>query len=142
MIFSITLFVRPLIFRIETDLDVNSGDIRQRKYICSILVEDNIQTTPFSQEIRRLGLILNKERIWERAEGKIKLNQYGRSKYRIAINMCNLLVDMFDDYNISDEDRFIILQNAFKNLQAGNIEEIIKLVHTLIAENEEKRLKD
>jgi hypothetical protein len=139
VIFSIALFARPLMLRIDTDLDVNSGDIRQRKYICSILIEDNIQTIPFSQEVRRLGLTINKDRRWKHAEGKIRLNHYGRSKYSIAINICNLLIDKFDDYKISDEDRFIILQNAFKYLQAGNIEEIIRLVQTLIVENEKKR---
>jgi len=46
------------------DIDVRSGDLRERRYGFGILLEDRIQTTPFSQSARELDLAGDRPPLW------------------------------------------------------------------------------
>jgi hypothetical protein len=54
----------PRVFSINSDFDLNSGDVRDYTYVCFLKINEEIQTTPFSQEVRRLGIDVPQERKW------------------------------------------------------------------------------
>ncbi|MFC1604886.1 hypothetical protein ACFL5F_07655 [Planctomycetota bacterium] len=103
----------PRVFSINRDFDLNSGDVRWYTYACFLKIKDEIKTTQFSQEIRRLGIEIPLERKWVGTYTKlftILRKIYICYVYGGTPTECNYLITLFDKGNVSDENRRIILQ--------------------------------
>ena len=110
----------PRVFSINKDFDLNSGDIRVYEYICFLKIKDEIQVTPFSQEIRRLSIDIPKERNWITVQTKLLISKYINYPYGGIPADCNFLVAVFDHAKLSDENRRITLQEIISILKRGD----------------------
>lgn len=113
----------PHIFSINRGLDLNSGDERVYVYVCFLKIKDDIKTTPFSREVRRLGIAVPQERKWIGTHTKLftilrKIDIY--YVYGGTPTQCNFLIWLFDYGNVPDDNRRIILQQIFTILQSGD----------------------
>lgn len=121
----------PRFFCTYKDFDLNSGDIRKSSFLCSLLINEKIQKTPFSRELRRLGMPVSEKRKWKRFS--MKLPNVGSRTYveyrgAGAIHTCLGLPIVFDEFEISNEKRRIVLQKALLFLQEEQYDEINKLL--------------
>jgi hypothetical protein len=91
-----------------------------QNYACFLKIKDEIQTTPFSQEARRLGIDVPQERKWMRTNTKLLINKDIYYVYGGIPAECDFLTKLFDDGNVSDENRRIILQKFITILQIGD----------------------
>jgi len=113
----------PRVFSINSDFDLNNGDVRVQNYACFLKIKDEIQTTPFSQEVRRLGIDVPQERKWVRTSTKLLRllsDTHICYVYGGIPAGCDFLIKMFDDRNVSEENRRIILQRIITILQSGD----------------------
>jgi hypothetical protein len=113
----------PRVFSINRDFDLNSGDVRYYTYVCFLKINEDIQTTPFSQEVRRLGIDVPQERKWMPTHTKlftILRKIYINYVYGGTPTKCNFLITVFDEVNVPDENRHIILQEIITILQSGD----------------------
>ncbi|MFC1637218.1 hypothetical protein ACFL5Z_20560 [Planctomycetota bacterium] len=110
----------PHVFNISRDIDVNSGDVRVKIEVCYFRIKDEIQKTPFSEEVRRLGINVSHVRKWVPTHTKLLSNKRIYYIYGGTPAKCKLLVKMFNDGNVSEEDRRAILQKFLNILQSGD----------------------
>ena len=113
----------PRVFSINKDFDLNRGDERVYVYVCFLKIKDEIQATPFSQEIRRLDIDVSQERKWMPTHTKlftILRKIYINYIYGGVPADCNVLIKVFDEVNVPDENRRIILQEIITILQSGD----------------------
>lgn len=131
------LLGNPRLFRIDKDIDANTGDVRVQVYICSLQTKSEIEMTPFSQEVRRLSIPVLENRVWRRVGRKLLTRTYICPTYRSTIRQCNTLMEMFDYGHVSDEDRRVILQKILMALQSENGRELREIDAELNALAEE-----
>lgn len=110
----------PRVFSINRDFDLNSGDVRWYTYVCFLKIKDEIKTTQFSQEVRRLDIDVPQERKWVPTHIKFLIFKYINYVYGRTPEECNYLIKLFDKGNVSEENRRIILQKFMKILQTGD----------------------
>ena len=109
----------PRLYRIDKYIDANSGDLRVQVYICSLQAESYVKSTPFSKEVRRLGIPIAENRMWRPVSTRcLRGGRHIHYTYRKTIRKCDELMEMFDQRNVPDEDRRIILQNVLAALQS------------------------
>jgi len=134
----------PRVFSINTDFDLNSGDERVYVYVCFLKIKDKIQTTPFSQEIRRLGIYVPQERKWVGTSTKLLrliTKRYICYVYGGVPAECNFLIWLFDKSNVPDENRRIILQKFIKILQSGDHRNVPQMITEELQAEAEKVFK-
>jgi hypothetical protein len=133
----------PRVFSINSDFDLNSGDERVYTYVCLLKIKEEIQTTPFSQEVRRLGIDVPPERKWVGTSTKLFTilriihicYVYGGTP-----GECNFLIAMFDQVNLPDEKRRVILQKLMKILETADQRNVsIMITKEIQAESEKIR---
>jgi hypothetical protein len=113
----------PRVFSVNKDFDLNSGDEREYVYVCFLKIKEEIKTTPFSREVRRLGIDVPQERKWMPTHTKlftILRKIYMNYIYGGVPGECNVLIKVFDEVNLSDENRRIILQEIITIFQIGD----------------------
>jgi hypothetical protein len=109
----------PRVYRIDKSIDANSGDLRVQVYICSLQTKSYVESTPFSREVRRLGIPLVENRMWRPVSTRcLTRGRHITYTYRRTIRQCDELMEMFDHGNVPDENRRIILQNILAALQS------------------------
>lgn len=113
------LLGHPRVFSVHRDIDINSGDVRVEIYACFFRIKNEIQVTPFSQEIRRLGIRVPEKRLWKRAQTKLLTWKYIGYQYGGTIVKCNFLIKVLDATNVPDQDRLVILKRVLMSLQKG-----------------------
>jgi len=134
----------PRIFSINKDFDLNSGDERVYVYVCFLKIKDKIHVTPFSQEVRRLGIAVPKERKWVSTSTKLQrliTKRYICSIYGCIPADCNFLIWLFDKGNLSDENRRIILQKFLTILQSGDHRNVPRVITEELQAEAEKVYK-
>lgn len=115
----VPLLADPRLYRIDKSIDANSGDLRVQVHICSVQTKSYVRSTPFSQEVRRLGIPIAENRMWRTVSTRcLKRGRHIFYTYRRTIRQCDELMEMFDQRNVPDEDRRIILQNVLAALQS------------------------
>ncbi len=112
-------FSSPWIIRIYESVDVNSGDICRQTYVCGLQIRDAVRITPFSREVRRLGLYPHEAPHWEVMHTRFGHKRPSSNKYHAAIEGCNGLIEYFDVLALPDESRKSIVQEALQNLETG-----------------------
>jgi len=117
---------RPFVYSSIGDIDINSGDLRWQTYLFSLLIKEEIQETYFSREVRRLGIPVGQDRIWEH---RIMITLFRRRGYQYGGTVVDLaeLINILNSTDTSDQDRIAILQRALTALQKGNCREISRL---------------
>jgi len=134
----------PRVFSINTDFDLNSGDVRVYTYFCYLKIKDEIKTTPFSQEVRRLGVEVPQERKWVGTSTKlftILRKIYICYVYGGTPGECNFLIAMFDQVNLPDEKRRVILQEITMILQSGDHRNVPRVITEELQAEAEKVYK-
>jgi hypothetical protein len=134
----------PRVFSINRDFDLNSGDERMYVYVCFLKIKDDIQVTPFSQEIRRLGIAVPKERKWMPTNTKVFMilhKKYIYYAYGGVPADCNFLIWLFDYGNVTDENRRMILQKFITVLQIGDHRNVPHMIEEELQVETEKILK-
>lgn len=117
----------PHVFSINRDIDINSGDVRVRMYICFLRIKDEVQKTSFSQEVLRLAIDVPQERKWMPTHTKLLSSRHIEYVYGGIPVECDILIKTFDDGNVPDEDRRVILQRILTILQSGDRQVTIKV---------------
>lgn len=116
----------PFIYSRNTDVDINSGDVRKRTILFTFIVKEEIEQTPFSREVRRLGIPINVNRKWEHASTSA-LTMHGTARYDSSCRRCITIVAIFNDIDMPDNERTTILQSVLTCLQTGNHEELLEI---------------
>lgn len=114
----------PFVYNKSTDIDINSGDIRIRTVVFSFIKSEKIEQTPFSKEVRRLGIPIDENRSWKYGSSYI-LTIGGHSQSWISYLICETIVKMFNDIDMPDDERKAILQKVLMSLQTGNHDDIV-----------------
>lgn len=102
----------------STSIDLNSGDIRVKKYAFSFKVKDRIFETYFSEEVRRLDIDIPKERVWKSVSSHSKIfmgllgGEYRDGKYGKVYNDLNSYVIDLEINDISDSNRVAAMKEA------------------------------
>ena len=131
----------PRIYSISMDFDLNSGDVRWYTYACLVKIKDEIKTTQFSQEVRRLGINVPQERKWVPTYTKFLIFKDILYVYGQTPTDCNYLIKLFDKGNVSDENRRIILQKFITILQTGDHRNVPLMITEEIQAEAEKVYK-
>lgn len=134
----------PRVFSINRDFDFNSGDERVYVYVCFLKIKAEIKTTPFSREIRRLDIDVPKERKWITTHTKVFMilhKKYICPVYGGVPTDCNFLTAMFDQVNLPDENRRIILQEIMTILQSGDKHNVSRMITEKVQAESEKIFK-
>ena len=134
----------PRVFSINRDFDLNSGDERVYIYACFLKIKDKIQTTPFSREIRRLGIDIPQERRWIITHTKVFMilhDKYICPVYGGVPTECNFLIWLFDHGNVSDKNRRITLQEIITILQSKDRRNVPRMITEKVQAETEKLLK-
>ena len=123
------------------DIDINSGDLRWQTYLFSLLIKEEIQETDFSREVRRLGIPVGEDRIWEHC---IMITLIRRRGYQYGGTVVDLaeLINILDFTDTSDQDRIAILHRTLTALRKGNCREISRLRQELYFNLMEGRKKE
>jgi hypothetical protein len=131
----------PRVYSINMDFDLNSGDVRWYTYACFLKIKDEIKTTQFSKEVRRLGIDVPQERKWAPTYTKFLINKDVLYVYGQTPGDCNYLIKLFDKGNVSDEDRRIILQKFITILQTGDHRNVPRMIAEEVQSEVEKVYK-
>lgn len=109
------------IYRTTTYIDVNSGDVRTETTICSFRVSDEIRVTQFSQEVRRLGIPIPENPAWRPVVTKGLTGPSVGHTLSSVIGQCKLLIAVFAQEEVSDEERVVILKSILGSLKKGKL---------------------
>lgn len=134
----------PRVFSINKEFDLNSGDERVYVYVCFLKIKDEIHATPFSQEVRRLGIAVPQERKWVGTSTKLLRfisKKYIYYAYGAVPTKCNFLIWLFDYGDIQDDNRRIILEKFVTILQTGDYHSVPRMIMEELQNETEKILK-
>ena len=128
------LLVHPRVFITNTYMDVNSGDVRAVTTLRGLRIWDNVRTTPFSREVRRLGIAVPKDRVWRlaRTEQAMLMGTHSHARLDPVRHDLGLLMEIFIIGNVPDQERLVILESILESLKnkrpASEIRDQIKAV--------------
>jgi hypothetical protein len=105
---------------VRTDVDANSGEMKERTYFFGMRVSEHVEESVFSREIHRLGIRPPEMRNWKPATP--------REEYDGAVEDCDFLVDLLRMIGLTDQDRKAILEKALSNLQTGKLDQTFDLI--------------
>lgn len=126
------LLVHPRIFITNTYVDVNSGDLKMETTICGLRIWNRIRKTPFSREVRRLGIAVPQDRAWRlaRTEQAMLMGTHSHARLDPVRHDLRLLIEIFTVGKVSNQDRLVILESILKSLKknrpGGEIRDQIK----------------
>jgi hypothetical protein len=138
----VPLLSSPWLYRIDKSIDANSGDRRVQVHMCTLQTKSYVESTPFSQEVRRLGIPIAENRMWRTVSTRcLRRGRHIHYTYRRTIRKCDELMEMFDQGNVPDEDRRVIIQNILAALQSEMGEKLSAIdaeLHSLAERNSKK----
>ena len=109
------------VYRVRTYIDINSGDVRTETTICSLPINDEIRVTQFSQEVRRLGVAIPKNPKWKPVVTRGLTGSDLGHTLSPVIGQCKLLMDIFVQENVPDEERLVVLKSILGSLEKGEL---------------------
>jgi hypothetical protein len=110
----------PPLSYVETQMDINSGDVRDRIYIFGVSVTRKVDETPLSREVRRLGIAIPEAPEWQFMNGHSSGGVFSDGWLGSAWAACCGLVSLLDRTRTPDEDRRVVLQKVLKILKTGS----------------------
>ncbi len=123
---------QPWIFEKRTAIDVHSGDVRTQIRVLGIECREQVRTSVFSREVRRLGIEIPEERMWTDMYYHSLMGRVFASRYAPALHHSVLIVDLLDRMKASDEDRRIIVERVLRHLRQGQFDEIYEQFGALV----------
>ena len=128
------LYSQPWMFIRQTDLDINSGDLRYEVRVCYVPIRREISESVLSREVRRLGIAIPTKRAWQpaflqRREPRFVSYWYGT----IVKGVFQELVEVFDQAHIPDKERTVILGNFMNSLRGDEPHVALNYGYVLIA---------
>ena len=115
----LVLLVHPSAVTTNTYIDANRGDVRVETTVCGLRVRDTVSVTRFSREVRRLGITVRHERDWRPVlvEEGLLLGTHIDFRLTGTAGDLELLIDIFEQGKVSDEERLVILQRILVSLK-------------------------
>lgn len=134
LIFSIYYFVNQVEANcLHRGINIYNGDIRTQRYVCFIKIWEKIESSSFSQKIRKLGLPISEEQLWERVDTKTFIvESHINYKYGGIITRLDMLIMFLDSERISEEKQQVLLKEILEYLQKGDITQIDKKIQSLM----------
>lgn len=126
LLMALLSWARPWwLYCVRTVIDVNSGDIARQTYLCGRQINEDIQESAFSREVRRLGIAVPKGRHWRTVTAKTALrSETAGGPYGNLINECNLIMWFLDRFKVPDAERSAVVSETLTVLQAGDMIEL------------------
>ena len=118
------LLNHPWILDTRTAVDINSGGFREETSIFGIRIADEVRTSVFSIEVRRLGIQVSGKPIWKYMYRRGLIRRHNSLEYGYAVHSVHTLVGMLDVLKTPDDERKVILRKTLRSLQTGRIDEI------------------
>jgi len=115
------LLGHPWVFHTLTLIDVNSGDTLLQTYVCGFQVGEEVQTTPFSREVRRIGVPISGTPRWERVRMDVFIRRPVSYRYSSAVSKCNFLIELLQVLDLTETERLPIIEMALHELQSQNV---------------------
>jgi len=112
------------VFEKRLDMDVHSGDFRERMAVFRVKITGRTNTTEFSEEVRRLGIQTPDGPRWEFMHREGLGRRHRSTGYLAALGKMRLLIGLMDTLKTPDDERKAILGATLRNLQAGDTEAI------------------
>ena len=109
------------------DIDINSGDLRQRTFFLDLPTVTHVKQSPFSREVRRLNIPAPEARVWKPMTVSTGTRETVE-QYAGAIEDCDFLLEYLKSLRVPDEERVTILSRALSNLQKNNLEDTYDLI--------------
>jgi hypothetical protein len=127
------LLAQPWVCNICTAIDINSGDLRRQIYICSFQVKDEIEESSFSREVRRLGIGIPATQVWKSAQSRALLPGIDNwCPYGSVVPMCDYLVELLQQSNLSEQDQRMILERFLATLHTGTPRDLTEFLSRLV----------
>jgi hypothetical protein len=127
------LLGRPWLFAEYRDIDLNSGDLRRRVYLCSLQIADDVEESLLSQEARRLDIDIPVARMWKPVEIKY-IRGHADGDYGVTAKAGDTLVKALAKANTPDPERRAILEDFLMTLQVEQPREIYQRLYELLQE--------
>ena len=132
--------IMPNITESKGLIDLNSGECRYQRYVFSLKVKDKITATPFSEEVRRLGIEIPNERIWKYMSGRyfrLSAHVISDGYYSVNAKFSKLLL-IFEMYNIPDNERIAAIEEVLDCWKKVEPYEVDKTLRDIINKYEIK----
>jgi hypothetical protein len=118
----------------QIDLDINSGDLRNRVYVCYLPVRSKITESTLSHEVRRLSVAVPANRVWRPAFVQRREPTHSDYLYgRLVSGVFDQLVTLLDETHTPDEERRVILDQFMKSLRLRHALDAQEEGYTLMA---------
>ncbi len=116
--------LNPWAFSFREAIDINSGDVGHWTYVCGLRIREDIQTSAFSQELRRVGVKVPPVRNWKRTSTKVLSGKPVATENLDLSHQCNFVLAVLNAHKASDAERSVLLAEALGILQTGDPKEM------------------
>lgn len=129
LVFTIILSFKPSILKdvsyyfywSANYFDINSGMTKSETYILIIPIKSVIKETPFSEEIKRLGIEIPEEHIWKRISATEQNSRDGTvTFYSTILSDSKMLIVILDACNAPENVRIDILKEVLQIYKTAN----------------------
>jgi hypothetical protein len=110
----------PWVYSVQIDVDRNSGDLLYCTCILGRRVGERIEASPFSNEVRRVGISVPESRRWEHVGTKLLVGGSRPYRYFGLMGDCTLLLRYLDELKMPDQERADILARALVSFQRAD----------------------
>ena len=106
----LVLLVHPRAVNTNTYIDANSGDLRIETTVFGFCIRDTIKVTPFSQEVRRLGIAIQQDRHWRPVltEEGLLMGSHTDCRLGGVPDLLGWIVSLFERGRVSDQERLVV----------------------------------
>lgn len=113
----------------QIDIDINSGDIREQKFIMFFKAAETVKATSFSKMVRAMVVIQNTP-IWKTVEIRDTLayRVYIYNKWHGSISACETFVKLLKTKTISNSKQKELVEQAIIYLKNGEINKIEEML--------------
>jgi hypothetical protein len=130
-------FGRDEVCCVHRDIDVNSGEVRERQYIGCVLIRKNISSTPYSKLVGKF-VGDSERRQWEWASTETCFgSNISNNVLGDAMGSCNSLARLLDMNDIAEARRAALLKESLELLRNGDDESLEAMVNVLVDEMED-----
>ncbi len=106
------------VFSSNGEMDINSGDLRERVCVFGVPVKNEVYESALSHEIRRLGVAIPATRVWKRTGQSCLVQRSSINfRYRHVLMGCDDLLDILDEVKAPDEERRAVLERLMTSVR-------------------------
>jgi hypothetical protein len=106
--------------------------MRRRLVVAGFGIREEIQPTPFSLEVRRVGILVPGTPRWERTSTHLLFGRPLSFKYAEAVADCRMIIKLLGALNVSDQERISMLESTLIYLRQGDFAQMRVLEERLV----------